>query len=249
MSLDPPAIEPARTAEKPGVTELAILVAFALLPFLAKAIALMLGATGYGIQSVYKLFQLLAASLWRYRWRQARGFGVVWPTEEPMPSASTWAIAVILAIVLSGSAIALATWLLPHIDIDPRVIRAGLDERFRLGPTGALLVVVFLSLANSGLEELHFRAWLDRELSARWGSAAGVTVSAAAFGAMHILIFLGMPGLPRAAVLIVPCALATAGAAWSMLMRRPGGIHAAWLSHGLTDALLLGWGLHWIGYL
>jgi hypothetical protein len=35
---------------------------------------------------------------------------------------------------------------------------------------------------------------------------------------------------------------------WSLLARRPGGIHAAWLSHAMTDAGLLTWGLFWLGY-
>jgi membrane protease YdiL (CAAX protease family) len=133
--------------------------------------------------------------------------------------------------------------------IDPEPIRAGLDVRFAVGPVGACLVVIFLSLLNSALEELHFRAWLDREISSRWGTVAGISISAVAFGAMHVLIFLGMPGLPCLAMLLVPLGLAVAGVAWSILMRLPGGIHAAWFSHGLTDSLLLGWGLHWLGYI
>jgi membrane protease YdiL (CAAX protease family) len=155
---------------------------------------------------------------------------------------------VVVAVVLSGCGMGAATWLLPYLELDPHAIRAGLDDRFQMGPAGALLVVVFLSVVNSGLEELHFRAWLDRELSARWGAAAGIAASSLAFGGMHVLIFLGMPDLPAAAVVLVPLSLAIAGAVWSLLMRRPGGIHAAWLSHGLTDALLLGWGLHWLDY-
>ena len=52
-----------------------------------------------------------------------------------------------------------------------------------------------------------------------------------------------------AAVLaLVFVSLWIAGASWSLIARRPGGIHAAWLSHGLTDSGLLTWGLLWLGY-
>src|SRR5262249_31486027 len=161
----------------------------------------------YGLQSIYKVIQLIGPCCWRY-WRgNARGARIFWPTDEPLPSARTWGIAVATAIGLSGLGILGANWIVPGLGIDPQAIRRGFDERFTVGPAGALLVVAFLSLVNSALEELHFRAWLDRELSVRWNSWVGILISAGAFGAMHILIFLGMPGLPRAAVVLVPFAL------------------------------------------
>jgi membrane protease YdiL (CAAX protease family) len=223
-----------------------LVLALGALPFLAKAAVLWAGATGYGLQSIYKLFQLVVPCWWRFRRRGARGWRVLWPTDEPLPDARTWTIAVLAAFALAGSGIGTALVVLPLIGLDPHSIRSGLDNRFAVGTTGAVGVWLLLSVVNSALEELHFRAWLDRELTLRWGSAAGVGVSAGAFGAMHVLIFLGE--LPARAVLGVAAALGVAGAVWSLIMRRPGGIHAAWLSHGLTDALLLGWGLHWLGY-
>ena len=225
-----------------------IVLALAATPFAAKAVVLVAGLTGYGLQSIYKLFQLAVPCFWRFRRGQSRGINVLWPTDERLPDVRTWLIGVVAAVVLSGSAIAAANWLLPRLELDPTRIRAGLDARFPISAAGAVAVVLFLSVANSALEELHFRAWLDREISSRWGAAAGIAVSAAAFGAMHVLIFSGLPDLPTAASLLVALALAGAGVTWSLVMRLPGGIHAAWLSHGLTDAILLGWGLHWLGY-
>ena len=223
-------------------------MALAATPFLAKAAVLWFGFAGYGLQSIYKLVQLAVPCWWRYSRQSARGVRVLWPTDERLPSGRTLGLAVLVAAALSGSAIAAATWILPRLQIEPEKIRAGLDARFPIGSIGAILIVVFLSLVNSALEELHFRAWLDRELSLRWGSPAGWSISASAFGAMHVLIFMGMRDLPILALVLVPAALIIAGAAWSWLLRRPGGIHAAWLSHAITDVLLLGWGLHWLGY-
>ncbi len=65
---------------------------------------------------------------------------------------------------------------------------------------------------------------------------------------MHSLIFLGLPGFPIPLVIIAGVSLAAAGAVWSAILRMRGGIHAAWLSHALTDAILLTWGLMWLGY-
>ena len=111
-----------------------------------------------------------------------------------------------------------------------------------------MIVVVFLTSINSALEELHFRAWLDPELSRRFGDSAGIVASAAAFGAMHVLIFANMRDVTPVVLGLVFLALFAMGTAWSMLARRPGGIHAAWFSHALTDAGLLTWGLYWLDY-
>ena len=71
---------------------------------------------------------------------------------------------------------------------------------------------------------------------------------AIAFGAMHGFIFSGVATVGPLAKLLLFVALFIAGISWSLIARRPGGIHAAWLSHGLTDAALLTWGLSWLGY-
>ena len=217
------------------------------LPFLAKIGVLLFGVTGYLLQSLYKIFQLIIPCLWRYR-EGKRRMSILWPTDAPLPSLRLLGIATLVAVVLAGSAVAALQWIIPVWELDPAVIRAGFDARFAMGPLGAMTVVIFLSFANSALEELHFRAWLDRELSRIAGAPVGIGVSAAAFGCMHGLIFLGLPSFPPALVAAAVVGLMIAGACWSLLVRQSGGIHAAWWSHGLSDALLLGWGLYWLGY-
>jgi membrane protease YdiL (CAAX protease family) len=145
-------------------------------------------------------------------------------------------------------AIAAAYSIAAKLGIDPMEIRRQMDSRFLMTPGRAVAAVLYLFTVNAALEELHFRAWMDRELSTLYGNAVGMTVSASAFAAMHLLIFRGMPGATFGPLAIVFLSLAAAGFFWSVLARRPGGIHAAWLSHGLTDALLLTWGLKWLGY-
>src|SRR5262245_36473524 len=116
-----------------GPRGMVALFAFALMPFLTKGIVLGLGLQGYGLQSIYKAFQLIAPAVWRYHCRRMRGVRMLWPTDEPWPGAGTWVIAASVAIALSGSGIALASWLLPRLQINPSDVRAGLDERFRMG--------------------------------------------------------------------------------------------------------------------
>jgi membrane protease YdiL (CAAX protease family) len=225
-------------------------LALACVPFLVKFAVSVAGATGYGWQSLYKLAQLAVPAYWRRTIDRRRSWEVLWPVEQRLPSWSTMAIAVGVAAALAGAAVfgILVVAPVAGIGIDPASLRSGFDEKFTLTPLRAVLIVIYLLTLNAALEELHFRAWLDRELSARLGNAAGIAISAAAFALMHLFIFAGMPAATPVILLLVFAALFVAGVAWSVIARRPGGIHAAWLSHGLTDAGLLTWGMFWLGY-
>lgn len=222
-----------------------VVIALAAIPFLAKAVVLSLGWTGYVLQSLYKLFQLLIPVIWRRRWQGWKGRDMFWPFDQQLPGRRTIALSLISALVLS----LLGILFISHANLDASLIRLNLDDRFGIvSPSCAVLVVIFLSVINSAIEELHFRAWMDTELSRIWGNAAGIIISALAFGGMHILIFYGMTGIEMSSILKMATALAVAGAVWSLIMRREGGIHAAFISHALTDAIVLGWGLTWLGY-
>lgn len=220
----------------------------AALPFAAKIGVMLLGLQGYALQSLYKIFQLCIPIGWRYK-QHKRGLELFWPIHEPLPSRHTWIIATALSILLSGGAISIVYLVALVWHIDPAMLREGFDQRFSVSGTTAVLVVFFLSFINSALEELHFRAWLDRELSQKIGNIGGITISAAAFAGMHGLIFWGLPGFPSSLIALPILGLFICGVCWSMLSRKLGGIHAAWWSHGLADALLLSWGLYWLGYI
>jgi membrane protease YdiL (CAAX protease family) len=226
---------------------MALLLLLAALPFGVKATTLFFGATGYGLQSLYKVAQVAALAAWRYA-RGERGWGIAWPVKGPRPSRATLAAGVVSGLLFGGGAIVGALLLAPSFGMDPATLRAGFDENFRVTGYGALAVAVFLAFANSAIEEMHFRVWLDFELSKRWGNATGIAFSAFAFAAMHGFILLGFPTMPTVLGLLITACLAFAGVCWSFMVRRPGGIYAAWISHALCDALLLGWGLFWLGY-
>lgn len=225
-----------------------LILVLAALPAVVKLIVLALGWTGYLWQSAYKIAQLAVPVIWRRRVDGRRGLAAFWPTDQPLPTAGVWTIAVLVAGVLAGTAMAVVPLLADALAIDPARLRAQFDARFDLTPWRAAAAVFYLFTLNAALEELHFRAWLDVELSRRCGNPAGILGSAAVFAAMHLFIFAGMDGAGLPALVLVFAALLIAGACWSLIARLPGGIHAAWLSHGLTDAGLLTWGLFWLGY-
>jgi membrane protease YdiL (CAAX protease family) len=225
-----------------------LLIVLAAAPFATKAVSIAWLGQNYIAQSAYKVLQFVAPVGWRRavdrrRWREC-----LWPVDEPWPSAGVWTAAVAVAIVAVGIAAATLPSLATYLGIDAAALREDMDARFSITPWRAVAVVVFLTTFNSALEELHFRAWLDPELSKRFGNAAGIFGSAAAFAAMHLFIFANMRGATFLAMALVFLALAVMATAWSLLARQPGGIHAAWLSHALTDAGLLTWGLVWLGY-
>ena len=218
------------------------------LPFVAKIAVLALGLQGYIAQSLYKVFQVLVPVFWRKK-EGRRGLALFWPIAEPIPHLRTWLLATVAALLLSGNAIVAAPLMLPLWNIRPETIRAGFDARFSVSSGGAVVVVLFLSCVNSAIEELHFRAWLDPALSRSLGNVLGILISALAFGCMHGLIFYGIPGIPPTPLFLIIGALTIAGVCWSLLTRMRGGIHAAWWSHACADALLMLWGLHWLGYI
>jgi membrane protease YdiL (CAAX protease family) len=225
-----------------------LLILLAASPFAAKGIGLAWFAHNYVAQSSYKIFQLGGPVWWRRSVEGRRGLASLWPIDEPWPRPMTWGLAVCLAALSVGAAAFCIPWLAAQLNLDVTRLRQDIDARFHITPWRAVAVVVFLTAINSGLEELHFRVWLDRELSKRLGNFAGIVVSAAAFAAMHLFIFAAMPGVAGLAYGLLFVALALIAVVWSLLARRPGGIHAAWLSHALTDAGLLTWGLFWLGY-
>ncbi len=176
------------------------------------------------------------------------GWRIFWPVEEPLPSSQTWVAAIGIALVLSLLGIATTTLAAQWLNLDPLVIQAQLSSRFDVTSIGAIIIVILLATFNAGLEELHYRWWLDRELSKVTNAKVGTVVSAAAFAGMHLLVLAGTGVLSLLAMSILFGALFVAGVTWSLLSRQPGGIHAAWASHGLTNIILMSWGLHWLGY-
>ena len=231
-----------------GRDDASLVWVLAVLPFFVRGFIVLVQGPIYLGQAGYKLAQLGAAVFWRKRYDGRSWLASFWPVNEPLPSAGTWAIAVGSAAAFAASAIASIYLLGDLLGLDVELLRAEFDKKFHLTPVTAVISVLYLFSLNAALEELHFRAWLDRELSTRYGDWCGIVVSAVLFSVMHLFIFGDMQGITASMLCLLFVALVIAGVVWSLIARRPGGIHAAWLSHGLTDAGLLTWGIWWLGY-
>jgi membrane protease YdiL (CAAX protease family) len=237
-----------RTASARTATRGVALAIGVLLPFVLKGLVLAAGLTGYVLQSLYKVAQVGVPWVWRFKVQGYRGAGAMWPVEQPRPGWRTLATATIVALITSGAAIGFILLFGPALGLDPVAVRAGLGRRFSVTPATAIGFVLFLAIVNSGLEELYFRYWMDREISRKYGTAVGVSVSALLFGLMHILIFYGQTSLTWTHMALLVVALVIAGVAWSLILRMRGGLYGAWWSHCLNNLVLMGWGLHWLGY-
>ena len=221
---------------------------WAILPHLVRGSIFWLGILGYGVQLIYKAALIAGPMIWRTRQDEKLSWNSVWPIKEPLPSKKVWIYSLLSAVIFSGSAIFTITFFHEMLGVDPNVLKSEFDSLFSLTTPIAVGLVLYLFTINAALEELHFRAWLDVELSSRYGNWVGVFVSSNLFAAMHMFIFAGMEGVSVLSMGLVYLSLVIAGVTWSMFRRVPGGIHAAWLSHGLTDAVLLTWGRFWLGY-
>ena len=132
---------------------------------------------------------------WRRTVDQPARAVVLWPIDQPWPRPGTWARRWRLPRSPSGwPRSRCRRWPATWASKRPRSAKKWMQS-FTSLPRRAVAVVVFLTALNSALEELHFRAWLDPELSRRFGNAVGITTSAAAFAGMHLFIFADMRGV------------------------------------------------------
>lgn len=147
--------------------------------------------------------------------------------------------AILSGIILGGVAFGLLYTIMPLL-IDPIEVRRGFDSRYGYTPTTAIIAAILIMSINALLEEWFYRGFLDDH--------AGVPVSVLAFGAQHMIVLGGLVGFWPA--VLAGAAVMPAGAIWTWIARRSGSkIFLPWISHMLTDVVLLGGGLWMLGYL
>lgn len=162
------------------------------------------------------------------------GMRVALPTK---PRPRDLALAIGSGCLLGAVAAALIVAVLPRV-ADPAALRAAFDARYGYTPASAIAVCVLLACVNSLLEEWFYRGFLDPRL--------GPLATSIVFGLQHVIVLGGIAGLMPA--LAAGAACAAAGLVWSLLAWR-GGIVLSFLSHALTDMILLAAGLRLLGYL
>lgn len=142
--------------------------------------------------------------------------------------APVWAIAGYLALVpvmvLASGISQWASRLFPNVETP-----VNSAELLVTSAHGWGLVMVFLTVCVVGpfVEELLFRGFLYRALSKPFGTMGGAVLSSAVFAAIHPQLPLGF--LPIMCIGIGLC----------VVYRRSGSLTAAWLLHGLNNAMIM----------
>lgn len=113
------------------------------------------------------------------------------------------------------------------------------------GMTAVLKFLAFaawLCLVNSLLEEIVFRWYVDeRLLKIGLPFAFALPISASIFTMHHVIVLSAFFNWPL--VVIGSVGVFSAGALWSLLLRRSNSLAPGWISHALVDAaiMLVGW--------
>lgn len=149
----------------------------------------------------------------------------------PWLSRGSWTRGVVglLAVTVVGSAGALIAWTLLG---DPQVPGAYMEMARRHRPWVVVPLGCAFVLVNAAVEETLFRGEFLVELAVVWGPAAAVTVQAAAFGLLHLLV--GFPSGWLGAVM---------AGVWGVLLGimrlRSGGMLAPYIGHVCADAIIV----------
>jgi uncharacterized protein len=157
----------------------------------------------------------------------------------PPAKAMLWAL--IGAIVLGGATLALfKVTLLSELatadnTVTARVRAAGVNAE----TLGLVVLIAFVKTSLS--EEIFFRGLLAKRLIGWLGFHFGNAIHAAAFGAVHLLIFV-VPGGPEwNAIAAASFFAVSGGAGWIMAWLNErvgeGSIAPSWLMHGLSNAI------------
>lgn len=183
------------------------------------------------------IFGLVPLLWWLFTARRTQPF-LSWVGLKPVQTASPprfWA-ALGAAGLYSIAVFALTTWLLRDHPTATAL------SAFRGHGWAALLPALLYALVQTSLsEELFFRGFLTKRLSARFGLPVGNALQALLFGGLHGLMLAGAVA-PGAALLV---AVVIGGLAWSLGYVNEhyagGSILPGWAVHGTANLLMALW--------
>lgn len=101
-------------------------------------------------------------------------------------SRSIYPLSMIGSIFLLAIGLALAealVWLVPWLPVDPTAKL--LFENMTV--PRAIPFIIIIGLVPGFCEELLFRGYVQRRLTARWGPAVGILIASVAFGLAHLM--------------------------------------------------------------
>jgi membrane protease YdiL (CAAX protease family) len=188
--------------------------------------------------AIYGGTKLAMIGLLAVLWRTGR-LPVIAPAAAPRPALREGLLAgAIMAALIVGLSLGplAGLWRAATPQIAAKVAEFHLAT-----PAAYLLGALALCVVHSLLEELYWRRLVFGGLCARLPPAAAHPLAGLAFAGHHVVIAGVYAGWGAA----VPLGLVVGGAgvAWSLLVRRHGGLAGAWIAHACCDAALLalGW--------
>ena len=130
----------------------------------------------------------------------------------------------------------------------PQKVYNRLQQFGHATPFGFLQLAAYICIVHSLLEEYYWR-WFVFGWMRRYMPAAGAIVLSSIAFMLHHIVILGVyfPGHFWTLAMPFSLCVAVGGGVWAWIYQRTGSLYAAWLSHGLIDAAIMGLG-YWMLY-
>ena len=141
----------------------------------------------------------------------------------------------LLALGLGGAvyAVVLGAFLLFKDVFDFSSLTSSLTESTGVNKTNFIFVALYISFANSLLEEFFFRGFAFLTLKGYSNKTVAYTVSAALFAAYHIAMMIGWFGLP--VILLSLMGLFAGGIIFNFFNEKYNNIYLSWLVHMFSN--------------
>lgn len=141
----------------------------------------------------------------------------------------------LLALGLGGAvyAVVLGAFLLFKDVFDFSSLTSSLTESTGVNKTNFIFVALYISFANSLLEEFFFRGFAFLTLKGYLNKTVAYTVSAALFAAYHIAMMIGWFGLP--VILLSLLGLFAGGIIFNFFNEKYNNIYLSWLVHMFSN--------------
>lgn len=191
------------------------------------------------LQSLYsigKLIQFGAPIVWIWladrsalRWRNVSSRGI------KMGLAFGIAVAILAFAIYYGLLIDS-----PAMGDAPARLRAKLSEFNAATPMRFWMLIAFLAVVNSFLEEYYWRWFVFGRLRKYMPVLAAIAVSSLAFMSHHVIVLsVYFPGRFWSAVVPFSLAIAFGGGAWAWMYHRTNSIVGPWMSHLIVDVAVM----------
>ena len=201
---------------------IAYVLAVAMLGCAAMAVVDGIIRPGYALKSAIKIAFFLAIPFICNIWNKELEFKSLFSFNKKGLFVALSLGAVIYGVILGGY------FLLKDV-FDFGSVATSLSENAGVDASNFLFVSLYISFANSFLEELFFRGFIFKNLKKHSSVAFAYAFSSLAFALYHVAMMIGWFSLPLTALIIV--GLAAGGVIFNYLSERFGTVFVPWGAH------------------